>query len=188
VFSIDDRAGNIVTTVALFLAAAAILYVARTAFLILLLSVFFAHLLEPVVGWIQERSPLSRKNRSFAIVQVYLIGTLALGSLGYELGPRLAAQARSLNATVRELLQGLSSGRVVAGSGGGHGLSAAQQLWIRDQLARHQDLIVRFFERGATSVAGSNREGICGPNESFAILTECLPNIFERSLPSRAFP
>lgn len=152
-FSIDDRAGNIVTTVALFLLAAAILYVARTAFLILLLSVFFAHLLEPVVAWIQERSPLSRKNRSFAIVQVYLIGTLALGSLGYELGPRLAAQARSLNATVRELLQGLSSGKVVAGSGGGHSLSAAQQLWIRDQLGRHQDVIVRLFERGATSVA-----------------------------------
>lgn len=152
-FSIDDRAGNIVTTVALFLLAAAILYVARTAFLILLLSVFFAHLLEPLVAWIQMRSPLSRKNRSFAIVQVYLIGTLALGSLGYELGPRVAAQARSLNATVRELLQSLSSGTVMSGSGGGHGLSAAQQLWIRDQLARHQDLIVPLFERGATSVA-----------------------------------
>ncbi len=219
-FSIDDRAGNIVTTVALFLAAAAILYLARTAFLILFLSVFFAHLLEPVVAWIQERSPLSRKNRSFAIVQVYLIGILALGSLGYELGPRLAAQARSLNATVRELLQGLSSGRVVAGSGGGHGLSAAQQLWIRDQLARHQDLIVRLFERGATSVAnvaassiwlfaipilaifilrdrsrisetlieGFKSRGDLRSERILAILTECLPNIFERSLPSRAFP
>jgi len=152
-FSIDDRAGNIVTTVALFVVAAAILYVARTAFLILLLSVFFAYLLEPVVAWIQERSPLSRKNRSFAIVQTYLIGTLALGCLGYELGPRLAVQARSLNGTVRELLQGLSSGRAVAGSWGGHGFTAAEQLWVRDQLARHQDLIVRLFEHGATSVA-----------------------------------
>ena len=80
-FSIDDRAVNIITTLALFLVAAAILYVARTAFLILLLSVFFAHLLEPVVAWFQERSPLSGKYRSFAIVQVYLIGTLALGSV-----------------------------------------------------------------------------------------------------------
>ena len=33
------------------------------------------------------------------------------------------------------------------------GLTAAQQLWIRDQLARHQDVIARLFERGATSVA-----------------------------------
>ena len=150
-FSIDDRAGNIITTVALFLIAAAIFYLARTAFLILLLSVFFAHLLEPVVAWIQERSPLSRKNRSFAIAQVYLIGMLAAGTLGYELGPRLATQARSLNVTVRELLQSLSSGRGVPGSE--RGLTAAQQLWIRDQLARHQELIVRLFERGATAVA-----------------------------------
>lgn len=149
--SIDDRAGNIITTVALFLIAAAIFYLARTAFLILLLSVFFAHLLEPVVAWIQERSPLSRKNRSFAIAQVYFIGMLAVGTLGYELGPRLATQARSLNATVRELLQSLSSGRAVPGSG--RGLTAAQQLWIGEELARHQDLIVRLFERGATSVA-----------------------------------
>jgi hypothetical protein len=44
VFSIDDRAGNIITTVSLFVIAAAILYLARTAFLILLLSVFFCAL------------------------------------------------------------------------------------------------------------------------------------------------
>ena len=39
-FSLDDRAGNVVTTVALFMVAAAILYLARGAFLILLLSFY----------------------------------------------------------------------------------------------------------------------------------------------------
>jgi hypothetical protein len=33
-FSIDDRAGNVVTTVALFLVGATILYIGRGAFLI----------------------------------------------------------------------------------------------------------------------------------------------------------
>jgi predicted PurR-regulated permease PerM len=153
VFSLDDRAGNVVTTVALFLLAAAVLYIARGAFLILLLSLFFAYLLEPAVALVQEHSPLFRKNRTSAIVQVYLLGTLVLGSLAYEFGPGLAAQARSLNTTVRELLERLSSGGAVAGAGAGHGLTAAQQLWIRDQLARHQDVIARLFERGAASVA-----------------------------------
>jgi hypothetical protein len=37
-FSLDDRAGNVLTTVALFVVAAAIVYVARSAFFILLLS------------------------------------------------------------------------------------------------------------------------------------------------------
>ncbi len=152
-FSLDDRAGNVLTTVALFLLTAAILYAAHGAFLILLLSLFFAYLLEPAVAFVQEHSPIFRKNRTSAIAQVYLIGTLALGGLVYEFGPRLAAQARSLNTTVRGILQDLSSGRLVSGSGGSHGLTAAQQLWIRDQLARHQDVIARLFERGATSAA-----------------------------------
>jgi predicted PurR-regulated permease PerM len=153
VFSLDDRAGNVITTVALFLLTASILYAARGAFFILLLSLFFAYLLEPAIASVQEHSPLFRRNRTSAIAQVYLIGTLALGSLAYVFGPRLAAQAKSLNATVREMLQRLSSGGLATGPGVGHGLTAAQQLWIRDQLARHQDVIARLFERGATSVA-----------------------------------
>lgn len=47
-FSLDDRAGNVVTTVALVITAAFILYMARGAFLILLLSLLFAYLLEPL--------------------------------------------------------------------------------------------------------------------------------------------
>ena len=97
-FSLDDRAGNVVTTVALFMVAAAILYVARGAFLILLLSLLFAYLLEPAVTLVQKHSRLGRKNRTWAIAQVYLIGTLVLGSLGYEFGPRLAAQLKNLSA------------------------------------------------------------------------------------------
>jgi predicted PurR-regulated permease PerM len=105
--SLDDRAGNVVTTVALFMAAAAIIYLARRAFLILLLSLLFAYLLEPAVTLIQQHSRLGRNNRTYAIAQVYLIGTLVLGSLGYEFGPHLATQIKNLNAAVPEILEGL---------------------------------------------------------------------------------
>jgi hypothetical protein len=40
--SLDDRAGNVMTTVTVFVIAAVILYLARGAFFILLLSVLFA--------------------------------------------------------------------------------------------------------------------------------------------------
>jgi predicted PurR-regulated permease PerM len=102
-FRLDDRAGNVVTTVALFLAATAIVYLARGAFLILLLSLLFAYLLEPLVTWVQHHSRLGQKNRTWAIAQVYLIGTLALGSLGYEYGPHVATQLRNLNVAVPEI-------------------------------------------------------------------------------------
>jgi predicted PurR-regulated permease PerM len=147
--SLDDRTGNVVTTVAIFTVALAILYLARGAFFILLLSLFFAVLLEPAVTLVQQHTRLGRANRNWAIAQVYLAGTLVLGSLGYEFGPHLAAQFKNLHAAVPGILEGLSSGKPAVDLGDGHGLGTAQQLWFRDLLVRHQDLIVSVEERSA---------------------------------------
>lgn len=152
-FSLDDRAGNVITTVAIFAVAAAILYTARDAFLILLLALLFAYLLEPAVIWVQKHSPLGRDNRNGAIAQVCLILTLVLGSLGYKFGPPLVAQIRDLNATVREILDGSSTAKAEGGPAGGHGLTADQQLRVRALWARHQDFITHAFERNAASLA-----------------------------------
>lgn len=152
-FSLDDRAGNVVTTVALFVGAATILYLARGAFLILVLSVLFAYLLEPAVTLVQQHSPLGRKNRTWAIAQVCLTGTLVLGSLGYEFGSRLAAQMKSLNAAVPEILQDLSEGKAPPSPGGRHGLSAAQQKRIQQLLARHRAFLDHVSERAAATAA-----------------------------------
>lgn len=152
-FSVDDRAGNVVTTVALFVMAAVVLYLARASFLTLLLSILFAYLLEPAVAFVQQYSRLGHKNRAWAIAQVYLMGTLVLGGVGYEFGPKLVAQAKSLNAAVPKILGDLSSGSATADLAARHGVSAAQQLRIHDMLARHHDFIARVFERGASSVA-----------------------------------
>jgi predicted PurR-regulated permease PerM len=151
-FALDDRTGNVVTTVAIFAVAAVILYLARGAFFILLLTLFFAYLLEPAVTLVQRHSRLGHQNRTWAVAQVYLIATVVIGALGYAFGPHLAAQMKSLNAVVREILESFSKGRAGATPVGGHSLSAAQQALIQDWLARHHDLIGRVFERGAASV------------------------------------
>jgi predicted PurR-regulated permease PerM len=152
-FSIDDRTGNVLTTVASFLAAAAILYVARGAFFVLLLSLLFAYLLEPAVTLAQRRSRLGQRNRTWAIAQVYLVGILLLGLLGYAFGPRLVAQIKNLNTALPGILQGLSNGTAAADLGARHGLSAAQQQRIHDWLAGNHDFIARVAERGAGSIA-----------------------------------
>src|SRR5215469_12049751 len=149
--SIDDRTGNVVTTVAVFLIAAAVLYLARAAFFILLLSLLFAYLLEPAVAFVQRHSRLRRGSRTWAIAQVYLLGTLVVASIGYVLGPHLVAQMKGLNAAAPHLLDDLASGRAAAALGERHGLSADQQLRIHDWLAAHHDFMVRVFERGAAS-------------------------------------
>ena len=150
-FSFDDHTGNVVTTVALFLVAAAILYLARGAFFILLLSLLFAYLLEPAVAFMQRHSRLARKNRTRAIAEVYLIATLLVGMVIYELGPHLVAQLKNLNSAMPAILQGLSTGNAAADLESRHGLTAAQQQQLHEWLARHRDVIASVFERGAAS-------------------------------------
>jgi predicted PurR-regulated permease PerM len=93
-FAIDDRAGNVMTTVALFAIAAAILYLGRSAFFILLLSVLFAFLLEPVVTLMQRYSWLGRKNRSWAIAEVYLVEIAALVQGAFHYRPSRRSRRR----------------------------------------------------------------------------------------------
>jgi len=155
-FALDNRAGNVITTVAVFATAAAILYLARLAFLILLLSILFAYLLDPAVTWVRQRSPLGRGNRNLAIAQVFLVGMLVLGSLGYELGRPVGAQIKTLSAALPEIVENLSSGKAAPEKVGRHELSVVEQLRIQDLLTRHQDFLRQVLQRGtasATSVA-----------------------------------
>src|SRR6516164_2096811 len=152
-FSLDDRTGNVISTIALFMIGAAVLYLARRAFLILVISLLFADLLEPMVALIQRHSRLGGKNRTWAIAEVYLTGTLILGILGYLFGPPLVAQIKGLNAAVPQILEGRSTGKTAAVLGARHGLSAADQQRIHDWLAGNRGLIGHFFERAAGSLA-----------------------------------
>jgi len=159
-FAIDDRTGNIVTTVALFLIAGLVLYLARGAFFILLLSLLFAYLLEPPVALVQRHVRLGSNNRTWAIALVYLIGTLVLGLLGYAFGPHLAAQVKSFNAALPQILQGLYSGTTAADLGARHGLSADEQRRIHNWLISNHDFISRLFQRGAASAAYVAARGV----------------------------
>jgi predicted PurR-regulated permease PerM len=152
-FSMDDRTGNIVTTVTLFLAGAAVLYLARRAFLILVISLLFADLLEPMVSLVQRQLQFGENNRTWAIAVVYLVAALILGTLGYEFGPHLVAQIKGLNGAVPQILQDVSTGKTAAGFGAKHSLSAADPQRIEQWLAGNRDFISRFFERAAGSLA-----------------------------------
>jgi predicted PurR-regulated permease PerM len=141
-FSLDDRAGNVVTTVTLFVAVAAALYVARAAVLVFVLSLLFAYLVEPAVTFVQEHSPLLKGNRNWAIAQVYLIAVLLGGSFVYQFGPHLVTQTKKLNATVIDLSENLSAGDTNSG------LSTPKAF-----LVRHRDFVASAFGRAADSAA-----------------------------------
>jgi predicted PurR-regulated permease PerM len=152
-FAIDDRTGNAVTTVALFLIAASVLYLARGAFFVLLLSLLFAYLLEPAVALVQRHLQLGKNNRTWAIVLVYLIGTLVVVTLGYEFGPHVIVEIKNLNAALPQILQDLSSGKTATDLGTKHGFSAVDQQRVHGWLAGNHDFIARLLQRVAGSAA-----------------------------------
>jgi predicted PurR-regulated permease PerM len=111
-FAFDDRTGNVITTVAAFLAAAGILHFARGTFLILLVALLLSYVLEPVVSWVERHQPFGRASRSWAIAEVFLVGTALIGGVVYKAGPGMVAQLRNFYAATVELLKGLSTGQM----------------------------------------------------------------------------
>ena len=86
-FEIDDRTGNAVTTVALFLIAASVLYLARGAFFVLVLSLLFGYLLEPAVTLVQRHLQQGKNNRTWLL--------LCCGLCGWNVFPGRARRLRS---------------------------------------------------------------------------------------------
>ena len=159
-FAIDNRTGNAVTTVALFLIAAGVLYRARGAFFIMLLSLLFAYLLEPAVMLVERHLHQGKNNRTWAIAVVYSIGTLVAAILGYKFGPYVITEIKSLNAALPHILQDFSSGKAASDLGTRHGLSAVDQQRIHDLLTQNHDFIARAL--WARCRIGSLRRHQCG--------------------------
>lgn len=64
---------------------------------------------------------LGRKNRTWAIAEVYLAGLILLGGTGYEFGPVVARQIKNLKAALPQILEGLSTGKGAVDIGTKHG-------------------------------------------------------------------
>jgi len=131
--ALDDRTGNVLTTIALFATVAAVAYAARTMLVVFVLSLFFAYLLEPSVGGAQRlftRRPISRAH---AIAFVYAGAAVLLGAAAYAIAPVAADQMRRLRAAGPDLLARVTD---------------------RGFLAQHGDLITQYAGRAAHA-AGS---------------------------------
>jgi predicted PurR-regulated permease PerM len=128
VIALDDRTGNVLTTVALFAVVAGVVYAARTTLAVFILSLLFAYLLEPAVSWVQGRLRQPSK-RAGAISVVYLTATVMVAGLGYLIAPAVGAQLARLNGELPGLLARITDQRFLAA----HGASLAR---VVERLAR----------------------------------------------------
>jgi len=96
VLALDDRTGNVLTTIALFAVVAAVAFAASATIVVFVLALLFAYLLEPLVAWVERRLPPRVSGRTRAIAVVYLMGAGVAAAAGYAAGPAIAAQWRRL--------------------------------------------------------------------------------------------
>jgi len=143
---IDTRTARVLTTICVFLAAGAFLYGVRHTIVVFLFAIFFAYLLEPVVSWI-ERSPISHHSRGLAIAETYIGLLLLLTILGVTFGPRLVEDTRGLATAAPNLLQNVTSGKIVWQLGNKHNWSYDTQRAMEQTIAEHRQEILQWMTK-----------------------------------------
>jgi predicted PurR-regulated permease PerM len=109
VLSLDDRTGNVLTTVALFAGAAVLAFAARTTILVVVLALLFAYLLEPLVGFVQRWLPSRASSRGIAIATVYIMAAAAMAAAAYVFVPASIRQFRELQADLPAMADRLAN-------------------------------------------------------------------------------
>lgn len=150
----DIRTVRVLTTICVFAGIAAFVYGVRHTLIVILFSVFFAYLVEPVVLRIQN-SPVGRHSRNLAILETYVICGALIAVLFLIFGPRIAEDSRQFSHTLPSLLENVTSGKIVWQLGSQHGWSYETQSRIEQFIAGHRDDLVAFSSRVGGAVAES---------------------------------
>lgn len=148
----DLRAAKVLATITAFIAAGAFLYGVRHTLVIFLFAIFFAYLLEPLVNRI-EASPLARHSRKLAIAETYVSVAILLGGLAVLVGPRFVLDTRRLIETLPNLLENVTSGKIVWQVGSNHNWSYDTQHRIELFIAAHQDALLGWITRMGSEAA-----------------------------------
>lgn len=150
----DLRTAKVLLTIGAFVVVGAFLYGVRHTLIVLLFSILFAYLLEPVVFRVQN-SQLGRGSRSLAILETYLAVAVVLVVVGFLFGPRLAAETRRLTQALPGLLEKVTSGRLLEQFADKHGWTYETQARIEQFFAAHQAALLSWSGEVGTAIAKS---------------------------------
>ena len=113
--ALDERTGNILTTIAVYAAVVVAAFLARSTLGVFLLALLLAYLLEPIVAAVARPLSGSSHGRAIAIAVVYAGLAALVVVVGYAFGSPLAAQVRRFVAAIPEI-----TGRIDKALPGGH--------------------------------------------------------------------
>ncbi|HEY2385037.1 MAG TPA: AI-2E family transporter [Terriglobia bacterium] len=134
---LDRRTLSVLLTIAVTVGVIALIWAARRPVMAFIFAIFFAHLLEPVVGRFEEWLHLSRGK---AVAVTYLAMAVGLLVFGLTVGPRVIHQG----ARLPSLLEKVKSGSIAWQVGSEQGWSRATEARIQNWLATHQNDIARY--------------------------------------------
>src|SRR5262245_35009888 len=136
----DRRTVSVLTTVLAFAGFLGLVWLARLPIIAFIIAIFFAQLLEPIIGQFQKWFRVSR-GKAVAITYVVIFGVLAV--FGATLGPRILDQAQRLAQTLPSLFEQVRTGSIAWQVGGQHGWSIQTESWLQDWLIQHQNEIAQ---------------------------------------------
>jgi predicted PurR-regulated permease PerM len=132
------RTLSVLATVALVLAVGALIHAAPKTVIVLVLAVFFAYLLEPLVKASAKWARVSRAG-GVAITYLGLLGVLGL--LAWTAGPSIMQQTEELRKTLPSLVGQIASGQIAESLGEEHRWSPETIEHVRLMLADHRETI-----------------------------------------------
>jgi len=135
----ERRTVSVLLTILLFAALCAIAYSARRVILLLVLSIFFAYLMNPAVKFLQHHSLLFRDLRGAAVIEAYFAVLILIALAIYSFAP--AAVRNTLKAVdqVPTILDRVSTGEIAADIGDKYGWNDEQKARLRTVLVRHRE-------------------------------------------------
>jgi predicted PurR-regulated permease PerM len=146
---------RVLATVLLFAAALAVLYLARKTFIVFLLAIFFAYVLEPVVTRAEK---ILRGPRVRAIAVTYALLGIIVAVFLVTVGPKIAGEGQVLARSVPDLAENFGTGKFILTFGARRGWSYATQMRVQQFLIGHREQVIagtQSFVRRAAQVAAN---------------------------------
>jgi predicted PurR-regulated permease PerM len=152
---LDRRAARYAWTVLVIVLLAALVYVVRTTLFVFTLALLFAHLLSPLVDFLDRVLPSSR-TRTPALGLTYVILVAVLTLLGIQIGSRVVEEATNLSQKLPQMLAILEKPRAAPTTPLG---SLKEQILVKAQTeiaSRSSDILTALSKAGlkALTVAG----------------------------------
>jgi predicted PurR-regulated permease PerM len=142
----DWGTARVLVTILTFMAIAAFVFAAWRVIVSFLFAIFLAYLLEPLVSFIERRSPLSKGSRARAIAQVYVAIGIIVAILMAVAGPPLVSEGRKLAEELPVWMDKLTSGQIAWQIGSKRGWSVSTQQHMQHWLSTHRAEIISWSQ------------------------------------------